>query len=80
MTGFQSNKSFTQAYNMPPSEVNNPVELCQRMVIKYLSNTLTRLMSNNQNLELGNLGQFVPNDDGDRAVWYLELLESQLGM
>ena len=37
-------------------------------------------MSNNQNLELGNLGQFVPNDDGDRAVWYLELLESQLGM
>lgn len=74
----QSHRSFHPA----PSHYeysNGSVEICQRAAIKYLSKTLTRLLTNNQNIRIENTDSFIPNNEGDRAVWYLELLESQLG-
>jgi hypothetical protein len=79
MTWLHSNRSICQTSRLPPNETNNPVEICQRVVIKNLSNTLTRLLSNNQDVHVGMDTDFVPNEEGDRAVWYLELMESQLG-
>ena len=79
MTGVQSIRSVQQ--NMPPMtlDISSPVEIGQRLVIKYLNKTLTRLLQSNSDLHVDSQNEYVPNDEGDRAVWYLELLESQLG-
>lgn len=73
-----SNRTFTHTYD-PNHDSSLSVEMSQRLVIKYLNNTLSRLLTNNQNLSVGCNNEYVPNDEGDRVVWYLELLESQLG-
>lgn len=72
-----TNRTFTKGnFGVAPESMS--VEMSQRMVIKYLNNTLTRLLSNNESLAIGNSNEYIPNEEGDRAVWYLELLESQL--
>ena len=78
MTALQSSRSIAQSCSTILTDNNSSVEISQRLVIKYLSQTLSRLLESNESLRLSNQNEFVPNDEGDRAVWYLELLESQL--
>lgn len=80
MTVSQSHRSFYPNLNQNEQRAGNPsVEMCQRIVIRNLSKTLSRVLSHNEDLQLRHLDSYTPNNEGDRAVWYLELLESQLG-
>ena len=78
-TVLHSSRSLTQNHTLIMADTASPVEIGQRLVIKYLNKTLSRLLENNKDLCSEAQSEYVPNDDGDRAVWYLELLESQLG-
>lgn len=53
------------------------IEQAQRVAIKSLTSTLTRLISEND-LEDLSFQTFTPTREEDRTIWYLDLLEAQL--
>ncbi|CAI2359699.1 unnamed protein product [Moneuplotes crassus] len=55
------------------------VEVAQRCVIKCLTSTLTKIVSENDNYDL-KIEDFTPTRDEDRTIWYLDLLETQLSL
>ena len=59
------------------SEDNVDIEVAQRIVIKSLTNTLAKLINENDLSNL-NIEEFVPTQDDDKTTWYLDLLETQL--
>ena len=59
------------------SEDNLNIEVAQRIVIKSLTNTLAKLINENDLSNL-NIEEFVPTQDDDKTAWYLDLLETQL--
>ena len=79
MTIIQTNRSLNQTQNHNGFELSSSVEMWQRLVIKYLNKTLWRILMNNEGLLINQDNNYVPNNEGDKAVWYLELLESQIG-
>lgn len=52
-------------------------ELAQRIVIKSLTNTLAKLINENDISNL-TIEEFVPTKEDDKTSWYLDLLETQL--
>jgi hypothetical protein len=79
MMSSQLNQSFAQFQTPGIRNQNETVEFCQRLVIRYLSKTMNRIVSNNSNINLDEASIFDIENQGDRTVWYIELLESQLG-
>ena len=59
------------------SEDNVDIEVAQRVVIKSLTNTLAKLINENDLSNL-NIEGYVPTQDDDKTTWYLDLLETQL--
>ena len=55
------------------------IEIAQRIVIKALTDTLSKVISDNENSQI-NIQGFVPSRDDDRTAWYLDLLETQLSL
>ena len=76
----QTNRSLNQTQNNQSLDTISSIEICQRLVIKYLNKSLCRILMNNEGISLNLDNNFVPNNEGDRAVWYIELLESQIGI
>lgn len=68
------------ALNESQSIQDNPsVEISQRVAIRALTNTLAKLVVENDISEL-NIEQFIPTRDDDKMSWYLDLLETQMNM
>ena len=59
------------------NEDSESIEIAQRIVIKSLTNTLAKLINENDLSNL-NIEEFVPTQDDDKTAWYLDLLETQL--
>lgn len=63
--------------NSNSNELQENNELAQRIVIKSLTNTLAKLINENDISNL-TIEEFVPTKEDDKTSWYLDLLETQL--
>ena len=57
--------------------VNPSLDYAQRIAIKSLTSTLTKLI-NEDEISQFYIEEFIPSRENDRTIWYLDLLETQL--